>query len=870
MQSLRSPLIVLAVLVIVGLLAWLALRTTPQRFEVTRPDDEASTPRLETSQARRVQVSPSAVDPSNGKDGRDQRTEAPGLEGPDARPGPRLRIIDALTRESVPGAHVGFMARNGRGARARRFASYSMDETTDLERWGRVLRSDEDGRCALPFFTGFAEVMVWADDRRSPGELLDFSESVGQVTEIAIEPVHDIQVEVVSESGRGMPQVAVVLCADSRHPGLLNPQTRALTDDTGNVRFRRAASEVRLGGPSGLTLQLALLGDHGPSVPVVHGMTHRLVHPGSFPAQLVARPAGPDEIDSAAEVLFTLSSRSDESRGGYQVIGPASGVTTTLPAGVAIRVGARLLDDTHATGFAEAGPFETDSTQTIVVPLGPRRLQVTGLATDERGRPVGNALLEMEIHATDEDGNSEATEVDGLWTDEFGRFRVGLEDAPANHVQLSGSVTCWHRPGFPENEGPVHAQVAELARSESTIDFGRFVLAAPEALVSGVVVDETGRPWPDALVRLTEGDAAPRDFGVEGPRARTNAQGRFVIRASPTGGALHVLVTHDLALPTWQGPFEIGTDGLTIVLPRGRTLDLRVLRDEGVSPGSLNVVLIGRPALREVLDPDGYDLRRKPSVHAEFLGEGRYRFAGLRPGSARLEFRLAESSRALAFAIDEVEVPESGTCRDPRLDPVDLRGRLFTLQLRVRGAEGPLENARVSTRIDEKRFSVMTDAEGLATLVAPAPIDELSVSCHGFRNWKGYEPRSVVEVRLEPAPRVRFEVPGVTRWLTRPFWVHGVAIQKGIDRTEALTQLVSFNFAEDGSAEVIMPAPGDWDLNFSLDRTTRNASSSSSEWPAPLPTQSIFVGEGLPTQTIALQHDPTLLDAALRFAAERR
>jgi hypothetical protein len=94
---------------------------------------------------------------------------------------------------------------------------------------------------------------------------------------------------------------------------------------------------------------------------------------------------------------------------------------------------------------------------------------------------------------------------------------------------------------FPDTTDPAAAQVINLGAGQTSDAITIHVADAPAFQVSGVVVDETGRPVANAVVRL---DSDPAD-GLTFPfgrflQARTNASGAFTI--SNVTSATYVLV----------------------------------------------------------------------------------------------------------------------------------------------------------------------------------------------------------------------------------------------------------------------------------------------------------------------------------------
>ena len=137
-----------------------------------------------------------------------------------------------------------------------------------------------------------------------------------------------------------------------------------------------------------------------------------------------------------------------------------------------------------------------------------------------------------------------------------------------------------------------------------------------------------------------------------------------------------------------------------------------------------------------------------------------FRLADVPPGATTLRVGVRSDAEP-AVEIADLEVRPGEVCLDPRLQPIDLRGRVRSIEIRVvDAAERPMASARVMVLRRGRRTSLVesTDADGRARLETAATSVDLIVSQNGHRVL--YVP-GVTEsktVRLEPTIPARVSV----------------------------------------------------------------------------------------------------------------
>lgn len=260
--------------------------------------------------------------------------------------------------------------------------------------------------------------------------------------------------------------------------------------------------------------------------------------------------------------------------------------------------------------------------------------------------------------------------------------------------------------------------------------------------------------------------------------------------------------------------------GWRTVQPSDEAGDLvgRLLLDEGVPARELSVRIEAR--LANEVRPT---LRHLPLDVAE---DGRFWSPPLPPCRADLVVRLGDEE---LLRLEGIDVPPRGSSEDPRLDGIDLRGlvNVFELELFDAGGE-PVSRGLVGWRSADpaRGRTPYADSEpvrdGRAVIHTSHPwIDVVVVApgvprheLHGLSMGRELHLPTAWPLRLELPPGVRPEEDGVrvTALLTRPEPEIRAAPRAEI-LAEALRDGPEARF-EDGVAEVRLPAPGAWELEW--------------------------------------------------------
>ncbi|MFH0911870.1 MAG: M56 family metallopeptidase, partial [Planctomycetota bacterium] len=201
---------------------------------------------------------------------------------------------------------------------------------------------------------------------------------------------------------------------------------------------------------------------------------------------------------------------------------------------------------------------------TIDIALKPLlHTEISGVVVDEKGAPVAGALVEWSYKG---EGHYQTTQ-----TDDAGAFRLGpLTTSGAQYLYV-------------EKEGYAYSALPVDLMGKKETDNLRITLE-PGYSISGVVVDEDGKPIPGATVQpsldssLQSLEERRPLFSVVQTWTRTLPEGRFEVKAMPKG-EYRLWVQCEGINPTLSEPISTGTTDARIVIRKGVPLGGKVVDD---------------------------------------------------------------------------------------------------------------------------------------------------------------------------------------------------------------------------------------------------------------------------------------------------
>ena len=729
----------------------------------------------------------------------------------------RVRCIDRDTEEVLANATVYYLDQTEMSEEQMWMALNSNASIADvLTRYSTRYRTDARGEVRVPYSDDLALAArhgelflvesVWDSD---PG---------GEVV-LKLYKQPKLPVLVVDERGEPVPNASVTLRViwDVWRMDMM----RLDTDAHGRVTFEDFDMFAQSWDQETMYLGLgeALL------EPVEVLLTEEMTAEDAEPVRLVMPAAGALEVavfdhqgaPVADEVMVRLSPLYPNGEDEHGIGGDGRTAYALTRGGIArfdyVGIGQELLAGAFLNGMVQPseasgrGPAAAGETarlelhEDVSFPIVIGRVEKDGEAL--AGEVVEVVLRVIGDHGTWDEERS--TELDAE-----GRFRTQVSEFEAEPDQRRELLVRKSIDGEPYFARTPLA--ADFLRGE--FDAGTFALVPEPVLLSGRVVDRAGQPIDGATLQLQVqsfyGDT-PDDYYYEhlGTEGRSDADGSFSIRgiAGPTSDAVQVAVDHIDYLPSTQD-VSLGQSGVEVRLDQAGSLSGSVLIDEGFPADLLGVTLEYPTGLAPEL---AQDLYLYASIDPDTL---EFTFRQLPPGVVRVSIH-ADDELELAV-IDGVVVAPDGT-PDPRLQDIDLRGRVFVHELTVLDSDGaPVESAvAVEAGVED---SWNWGWEGHIRVVSSTPSVDVSVLAEGYRRAEVRGLSKTGEVRLAAGIEV------VVRW-SGPMPHLGEGLEWGVDLQPVndagygWLQSGQVIFDDTKEARMTVGDPGQFTLTVSVHKT---------------------------------------------------
>jgi hypothetical protein len=327
-----------------------------------------------------------------------------------------------------------------------------------------------------------------------------------------------------------------------------------------------------------------------------------------------------------------------------------------------------------------------------------------------------------------------------LRTDAEGRVDWNLaprEHAPQAVLTVSADL--------PVGRSSARIELAPLPAS-GALEVGRVALQLEPLLASGVVTDLEGRALRGARVRI---QARSEGGDVLGSiETRTRAGGRFELHGKLPAGQIGLRASAAGHLDARVADLVLPLADRVLKLEPAAALAGRIAAPAGFPLESLTLELTGsdRSARTLSVAPDGS-----------------FSLAGIAPGRLDLAARVGREEPCARVA--RLELLAGGTCRDERIQPLDLRREVGIVAFEVCSADGepiPLARLRVHDReAAPGRAAGIRDWTARAGRVelptARRSVDvEIHAAGHAARRERALV--SGARVVLDPALRVRVEL----------------------------------------------------------------------------------------------------------------
>jgi hypothetical protein len=307
---------------------------------------------------------------------------------------------------------------------------------------------------------------------------------------------------------------------------------------------------------------------------------------------------------------------------------------------------------------------------------------------------------------------------------------------------------------------------AESGRLEVAVDTARAPVQAapketpPSIFVSGLVVDQLGRPLPGAHVSVTDPE------GKELAATDANAMGWFELRGHPSPLRLLARASKAGYIDSKPKGFVRGDKDVQLALSEGCAVGGRILVDDWIDVDRMELRLTPSSWKPDLPLPKW----TKPASAVE--DDGTFLLDGIdRAVEVDLEVSYAKEP-VVGGEVRGIRVREVGVSEDPRLDPLDLRGFLDPLTIEVIDETGSrLRHARVVVRgVDGAELDrCRGTAEGFARFLLPARSYDVEVEAQGWRRARAKDVSGHRVVRLERGIPVRIRLDDRVTLPPRPY-----------------------------------------------------------------------------------------------------
>lgn len=287
--------------------------------------------------------------------------------------------------------------------------------------------------------------------------------------------------------------------------------------------------------------------------------------------------------------------------------------------------------------------------------------------------------------------------------------------------------------------------------------------SAGPLVASGIIVDALGVPYEDARVEAGRPgfdslfDAMPEspDAGIPILRASSDSFGQFELRGTFPLDSIEVRAEHADGVGVASLLTPLGTTDLRLVLERGGRIEGSLLLDDGIPCHGLSVSLTRQSDDRTVAGL-GWDLQGVRHSSGEVAVEsGRDRtfaFRGLKTDSYTARVATQYDSKVLVEVVG-IETQAGRTTKDPRLAPVDLRGRVRSFEIRVideQRAAVPNGFLSWANSAQERPSPRIAFSGGQLSVITSDPAVNIEVGAAGFQSVRLAEVDGPREIVLSP------------------------------------------------------------------------------------------------------------------------
>lgn len=720
-----------------------------------------------------------------------------------------VRCTDRDSGDLLPGAMIYYLDQSAMSEETMWIALTSNASIAEvLTRYAHRYQANDQGEVKVPYSGDLA--LAGRHEGRFHVETL-YEPKPGDVVELKLYQQPKLPVLVVDERGEPIAQASVVLRVhfDEWRMDML----RLDTDENGLATFE----DFDIFGQSWDNRSLYVGIGETLLTPVEVAITEENIAADAPPVRLIMPAAGAVEVavfdregnPCMDEVIVRLApdySEEDElhgigSDGRTAYASTLGGVARFDYVGLGQEVvaGAFLNGIVQPSDSEGRGPTTVGETVRIELHEDVSFPILTGRVL-HKGEPLAGEVVKLIVRVLDE--GSGWDEERNTELDESGTFRTQISELELDPGE--GRVIFIRETIDGERMYARAALPSDFVRGE--YDLGEFELQPEPLLISGQVVDAQGEPVAAArleILRRFDWGEESDDFywNSLGAETKTEADGSFRLTGIVEAGdsLLRLSVDHVTHLPTTVD-ITLGQQGLLVRMADAGALAGSILADEGFPVEVLNISIeypSGLPA----------DVEESLDSYADIDYETReFEFAQLPPGIARV---AVVTDNDLELAVIDGVVVAAGGEPDPRLQNIDLRGRIFAHKLRVLGSDGkPVENVVVVEKHAEDAWH--WGWQGDVTVVTEAATVDLLVFSDGYRRAEVNAVSGEAEVRLEDGIEIVVRWSGSIPELDGGSWGVDVAPLDGSSYSWLESDEQALD--ENGEARLTVSMPGQYSL----------------------------------------------------------
>lgn len=353
-----------------------------------------------------------------------------------------------------------------------------------------------------------------------------------------------------------------------------------------------------------------------------------------------------------------------------------------------------------------------------------------------------------------------------------------------------------------EGASPLTISLAPREIKRGITDLGDLQFTAGPLVVAGkfeVDSPELQQRVPFTIQRMRELRGRDNTERWEDLRTLATAQApdsTFEVRGETQPGRHRILFPAYNHLPIAPIEFVVGTRDLVVPVARGNTLSATCIPPEDLPANQLRGVL--KPNSEVPAEPDmtrwGRNNDRYTAAIWGTSDPAQLQWRSLPTGTYTLEMRANALSSPLVSIPDVIVPPPKDG--DPRLQNIDLRGKIHTLTVQV--SLPPTAKQRNDVPIvfpmpqaNEKEWQGLLARDGALVMPTPPGPTNLLIACEGYKPQRILGAEHEVKVTLEPWPSVDLIFANL------PELPKGVTLGVSIHNRESAKQYRDMRFSTD-------------------------------------------------------------------------